>query len=245
MMKPKRRLILLAAAALVALALTPVPAAETKPPAAVLLLKGAEALETWYLPKMLGLFMAHETGGVSGVAAAGLSRYKLIVVAGDGSQLAGQRERLLAYAHAGGKLVLWLASGTYPPAEFFPSRLALGDKRVTEDTRWILQTIADFITKEQHRKPDGTICRLAYGIARGCNRDWINRSNLRVARKAFEAIKPRVGWDGTVLGVCMGTAMGTDAQYYFSRPQPTQEYEAHLGIGPVLLAGAELIAAEK
>lgn len=67
MMKPKRRLISPAAAALVALALTPVPAAETKPPAAVLLVK---ELETWHLPKMLGLFMAHETASVSGVATA-------------------------------------------------------------------------------------------------------------------------------------------------------------------------------
>ncbi|MBI2842188.1 MAG: glycoside hydrolase family 88 protein [Armatimonadetes bacterium] len=82
----------------------------------------------------------------------------------------------------------------------------------------------------------------AFGIARACNRGWTDKSSIKIAAKAFEALKSRVSWDGTVIGTGMGTAIGTDVQYYFSRPQPVDEC---LGVGPVLLAGTELMAAGK
>ena len=80
----------------------------------------------------------------------------------------------------------------------------------------------------------------AFSIARACNRNWIDRGDLSVARRAFEALKGRVAWDGVVLGTCAGTGVSRSLEYYRKRPQPIND--GH-GPGPVMLAGAELLAA--
>jgi len=80
----------------------------------------------------------------------------------------------------------------------------------------------------------------SYGIARAVNRGWISKGNLKYAKKAFAALKTRVGWDGVVIGTCVGTGIGNDLNYYYIRK--TTVDDSH-GIGPILLAGSELIAA--
>lgn len=82
----------------------------------------------------------------------------------------------------------------------------------------------------------------AYSIARAVNRGWIDASNLAVARKAFAALARRVTADGVVTGTCQGTNIGRDLDYYIKRERPDDDPH---GRGPVLLAGAEILLADK
>jgi len=82
----------------------------------------------------------------------------------------------------------------------------------------------------------------AYGIARAANRGWIEASNLAVARKAFAGIAKNVTTDGVVKGTCQGTNIGEDLDFYVKRQQPDDDPH---GPGPVLLAGAEILAGLK
>jgi len=111
---------------------------------------------------------------------------------------------------------------------------------------------------KQHQAPDGmwrqvldkpelweeTSCTamFTYGIARAANRGWIDATNLAVARKAFAGIAKNVTADGSVKGTCQGTNIGEDLDFYVKRLQPDDDPH---GPGPVLLAGAEILAGGK
>ncbi len=82
----------------------------------------------------------------------------------------------------------------------------------------------------------------AYGIARAVNRGWIDPTNMLVARRAFAGLAQRVTPDGEVLGTCEGTNIGTTLDFYRDRRRPPDDPH---GRGPVMLAGAEILAAEK
>ncbi len=82
----------------------------------------------------------------------------------------------------------------------------------------------------------------AYGIARAANRGWINATNMAVARKAFAGIAKNVTADGAVNGTCQGTNIGQDLDFYRNRLRPDDDPH---GRGPVLLAGTEILLAEK
>jgi len=79
----------------------------------------------------------------------------------------------------------------------------------------------------------------AYCIARGIDRGWLDGLAYGpVAVLAWNGVATKVNAEGQVEGTCVGTGMGFDPAYYYSRP--TSVLAAH-GYGPVLLAGAELI----
>ena len=82
----------------------------------------------------------------------------------------------------------------------------------------------------------------AYSIARAVRRGWIEPENLPAARRAVEALKTRVSWDGSVLGTCAGTGISRSLDAYRNRPRPVND--GH-GPGPVLLAGTELLVARR
>jgi hypothetical protein len=81
----------------------------------------------------------------------------------------------------------------------------------------------------------------AYSIARAVRRGWIGPEYLPFARKAFEGISEKVTENGLVNGTCEGTGIGTTLGFYINRRRPTND--SH-GIGPVLLAGSELLLAD-
>jgi hypothetical protein len=81
----------------------------------------------------------------------------------------------------------------------------------------------------------------AYSIARAVRRGWIGTEYLPFARKAFEGVSGNVTENGLVNGTCEGTGIGTDLNFYINRRRPSND--AH-GIGPVLLAGTELMLAD-
>ena len=82
----------------------------------------------------------------------------------------------------------------------------------------------------------------SYSIARAVNRGWIDHSHLTVARKAFQGICQHVTPEGAVNGTCEGTGIGRDLKFYAERKRPDDDLH---GRGPVMLAGAELLLANK
>ena len=81
----------------------------------------------------------------------------------------------------------------------------------------------------------------AYGIARAANRGWIPAQNMAVARKAFAGICAQITPEGVVKNTCAGTNIGMDVAFYRNRPHPDDDPH---GPGVVLLAGAEILAAD-
>ena len=81
-----------------------------------------------------------------------------------------------------------------------------------------------------------------YSIARAVRRGWISKSYLKIAQKAFAGLSRNVTEDGQVNETSEGTNIGRDMDYYTNRRRPPNDFH---GPGPVMLAGAELIQAEK
>lgn len=80
----------------------------------------------------------------------------------------------------------------------------------------------------------------AYAMARAINRGWIDRrAYAPVALLAWQGVSTKVSVAGEVEDVCVGTGVGFDPAFYYYRPRSVRA--AH-GYGPVLLAGAEVIA---
>lgn len=75
-----------------------------------------------------------------------------------------------------------------------------------------------------------------YVISRAVNKGWIDESNLEVARKALTGLNQRITEEGAIIGVCQGTAIGYDLQFYINRKQPFDDNHGH---GAVLLALTE------
>ncbi|TFW29299.1 glycoside hydrolase family 88 protein [Duganella callida] len=79
-----------------------------------------------------------------------------------------------------------------------------------------------------------------YAIARAVNRGYLDKEMFGpMANLAWNAVAAKVNAKGEVEGVCVGTGMAFDPAFYYYRPVSTRA--AH-GYGPVLLAGAEIIA---
>lgn len=93
-------------------------------------------------------------------------------------------------------------------------------------------------------KPDSyleTSCSamFCYGLASGVNRGWIEPSYADAARKAWRGVCSRIRPDGQIEGICRGTGVGFDFQFYYERPTPLNDMR---GVGAVLLAGTEMLA---
>jgi rhamnogalacturonyl hydrolase YesR len=79
-----------------------------------------------------------------------------------------------------------------------------------------------------------------YAIAHGINRDWLDaKAYGPMVSHAWNAVAQKINASGQVEGTCVGTGMGFDPMFYYHRP--TSVLAAH-GYGPVLLAGAEMVA---
>ncbi len=79
-----------------------------------------------------------------------------------------------------------------------------------------------------------------FALARAVNRGWIDQKAFAPATLlAWNAVTTKINQKGQVEGTCVGTGMGFDPAFYYHRP--TSQFAAH-GYGPVLLAGAEVVA---
>lgn len=80
----------------------------------------------------------------------------------------------------------------------------------------------------------------AYAIAKAVNQRWIDaKAYGPCVLLAWNALSQQINNKGQVEGVCVGTGMAFDPAYYEYRP--VNVFAAH-GYGPVLLAGAEILA---
>lgn len=92
-------------------------------------------------------------------------------------------------------------------------------------------------------KPDSyleTSCSamFTYSIAKAVNEGWIDPKFKETAIKGWEGIKTHIDNNGLVKGICVGTGIGNDLQFYYDRP--TELNDIH-GLGAVLMAGIEVI----
>jgi rhamnogalacturonyl hydrolase YesR len=93
-------------------------------------------------------------------------------------------------------------------------------------------------------KPDSYLetsasAMFAFAIARGVNRGWLSPVYAPVAQTGWQAVAKRVLPDGRIEGICVSTTAAYDPVYYYNRPT---DLGAMQGYGPVLMAGAEVIA---
>lgn len=79
-----------------------------------------------------------------------------------------------------------------------------------------------------------------YCIAHAINKGWLEGITYGpVAQLGWHAVATKITPEGMVGGTCVGTGMAFDPAFYYYRPANAQA--AH-GYGPVLWAGAEMIA---
>jgi rhamnogalacturonyl hydrolase YesR len=77
-----------------------------------------------------------------------------------------------------------------------------------------------------------------YAIAYGVIRGYLDSSYAAVARRGWRGVLSRIRPDGMIEGTCAGTGVSDDLADYYRRPTPLNDVH---GIGPVLLAGSEIL----
>ena len=74
-------------------------------------------------------------------------------------------------------------------------------------------------------------------IARGINNGWLPESYKNYAIKGWSGVTNRINVDGAVDGICQGTGIGDDVEFYQSRKTPPSDPR---GLGAVLSASVEV-----
>jgi rhamnogalacturonyl hydrolase YesR len=77
-----------------------------------------------------------------------------------------------------------------------------------------------------------------YAIARAVRQGYIGPDGLVIAKRGWAGVRARIRPDGQIEGVCAGTVVSDDLDYYRKRPTPINDVH---GIGAVILAGAEML----
>lgn len=82
----------------------------------------------------------------------------------------------------------------------------------------------------------------AYAVAKAVNEGWIHPRYLSIARDAWGGLLNKVTPEGELEDVCIGTNIEDDIRFYYTRPKETNDQH---GLGPFLLAGSEILRAER
>ncbi len=93
-------------------------------------------------------------------------------------------------------------------------------------------------------KPDSYLetsasAMFTFALARGVNRGWLSPVYATAAQAGWQGLATRIRPDGRIEGICVSTTAAYDTVYYYNRPT---DLGAMQGYGPVLMAGAEVIA---
>jgi len=96
-------------------------------------------------------------------------------------------------------------------------------------------------------KPDSyleTSCSamFTYSIARAVDAGYVDGSFASVAERGWAGVMSKIRPDGQIESVCAGTSIGDELTFYYDRPTPLNDVH---GVGPVLLAGAEIMQMRK
>jgi rhamnogalacturonyl hydrolase YesR len=74
-------------------------------------------------------------------------------------------------------------------------------------------------------------------MAKAVREGWVDQQYRFNAIKGWKAVAGKIEADGTVHGICRGTEIGYDQQFYFNRPTVDQDPR---GLGAVIAAGMEI-----
>jgi len=92
-------------------------------------------------------------------------------------------------------------------------------------------------------KPDSYLetsasAMFAFAIAHGVRQQYLGPAYADVARRGWRGVRGRIRPDGRIEGTCAGTGVSDDIADYYARPTPLNDPH---GVGPVLLAGSEIL----
>ena len=96
-------------------------------------------------------------------------------------------------------------------------------------------------------KPDSYLesscsAMFTYVIARAIDCGYLDRKYVPVAERGWTGVMSRIHSDGQIEGVCAGTGIGNDLNFYYTRPTPLNDEH---GVGVVILAGVEMSRLQK
>ena len=96
-------------------------------------------------------------------------------------------------------------------------------------------------------KPDSYLessvtAMFTYTVAHAVNEGWINAKYLAIAHEGWKGLASKITTDGQLEDVCIGTNMEEDIKFYYTRPKELNDTH---GLGALLLAGTEMIKAER
>jgi unsaturated rhamnogalacturonyl hydrolase len=96
-------------------------------------------------------------------------------------------------------------------------------------------------------KPDSyleTSCSamFTYVIARAVNAGYIEPHSYSIAERGWKELISKIDANGKVEGICAGTIVSEDLNYYYQRPTPLNDIH---GVATVLLAGTEILHLSK
>lgn len=81
-----------------------------------------------------------------------------------------------------------------------------------------------------------------YSLLVGSNKGWLPSSARAAGLKGWDGLQTKLTDKNQLKDVCVGTDMSEKVQYFFKRPRVTHDQH---GIGPYLLAAAEVIKLDK
>lgn len=93
------------------------------------------------------------------------------------------------------------------------------------------------LTRPESYKETSCTAMFALAMARGVRKGWLNKSFKQPALKAWSAVAGKIDANGVVHGICRGTEIGLDEQFYFDRKTIDNDPR---GLGAVITAGLEI-----
>lgn len=93
------------------------------------------------------------------------------------------------------------------------------------------------LTRPDSYKETSCTAMFALAMARGARKGWLNKSFKQPALKAWNAVAGKIDANGVVHGICRGTEIGFDEQFYFDRKTIDNDPR---GLGAVITAGIEI-----
>ncbi|MCG2615869.1 glycoside hydrolase family 88 protein [Terrimonas sp. NA20] len=93
------------------------------------------------------------------------------------------------------------------------------------------------LTRPDSYRETSCTAMFALAMARGVRKGWLNKSFKKNALKAWEAVASKIDDSGVVHGICRGTEIGMDEQFYLDRKTIDNDPR---GLGAVITAGIEI-----
>ncbi len=94
------------------------------------------------------------------------------------------------------------------------------------------------LDRQDSYKETSCSAMFTFAIARAIENGYVGKKYTPVAINGWKGVMSRIRPTGEIEGVCAGTGVGEDLNFYFSRPTPLNDPH---GIGAVLLAGTAIL----